>query len=71
MFPRCISVCSTPQTAHPASYGQAREFYQDFVQQVRTSYLEGKVQDGVFGAMMDVSLVNDGPVTFIADSEGE
>jgi D-tyrosyl-tRNA(Tyr) deacylase len=28
-----------------------------------------QVQDGVFGAMMDVELVNDGPVTFTLDSE--
>ena len=30
--------------------------------------LEKKIQRGVFGAMMDVSLVNDGPVTIIIDS---
>ena len=28
-----------------------------------------KVQTGVFGAMMDVELVNDGPVTIIVDSK--
>jgi hypothetical protein len=27
-----------------------------------------RVQDGVFGAMMNVALENDGPVTFILDS---
>ena len=27
-----------------------------------------KVKDGVFGAMMDVQLVNDGPVTLIIES---
>ena len=27
-----------------------------------------KVKDGVFGAMMDVTLVNDGPVTLLVDS---
>ena len=27
-----------------------------------------QVQDGVFGAMMNVSLVNDGPVTFVLDT---
>jgi D-aminoacyl-tRNA deacylase len=26
-----------------------------------------KVEEGVFGAMMEVSLVNDGPVTIILD----
>ena len=30
-----------------------------------------KVPRGVFGAMMDVSLVNDGPVTIIIDSKNK
>ncbi len=30
--------------------------------------LEVPVQTGEFGAMMDVSLINDGPVTFVMDS---
>jgi len=29
----------------------------------------GKVANGVFGAMMDVSLINDGPVTIFIDSK--
>lgn len=28
-----------------------------------------KIKHGVFGASMDVSLVNDGPVTFVVDSQ--
>ena len=28
-----------------------------------------RVETGVFGAMMDVALVNDGPVTFVLDTE--
>ena len=28
-----------------------------------------KVETGIFGAMMDVSLVNDGPVTIIVESK--
>ncbi len=32
--------------------------------------LPGKVQQGIFGAEMEVSLVNWGPVTFLLDSEG-
>jgi D-tyrosyl-tRNA(Tyr) deacylase len=43
--------------------------YSAFVERVRAAYDPSKVQDGVFGAMMDVSLVNDGPVTFVLDSE--
>lgn len=35
---------------------------------MRQEYNAEKVKDGVFGAMMDVSLTNDGPVTFVVDS---
>lgn len=40
--------------------------YEGFVELAR-SYV-GKVETGVFGAMMEVELVNDGPVTLILDS---
>ena len=46
---------------------RARELYEYFVQRVTTFNLN--VQTGVFQAHMDVSLVNDGPVTFIVDSK--
>ena len=46
----------------------AREFYAAFVARVRAAYVADKVGDGVFGAKMEVSLVNDGPVTIIVDS---
>jgi D-tyrosyl-tRNA(Tyr) deacylase len=46
----------------------ARAAYDAFVARVRALYAPDKVQDGVFGAMMRVSLVNDGPVTFCFDS---
>lgn len=48
---------------------KAREFYQDFIERLRRDYSVSNVLDGRFGAKMDVSLVNDGPVTFILDSE--
>jgi hypothetical protein len=40
----------------------ARELYQRFVQKVQEGYQTDKVKDGVFQAMMEVSLINDGPV---------
>jgi D-tyrosyl-tRNA(Tyr) deacylase len=46
----------------------AQELYSEFVSMVETSYQVDKVKNGVFGAMMDVALVNDGPVTLIIDS---
>lgn len=39
---------------------QARAFYSAFVAKVRAAYVPERVHDGVFGAMMDVALVNDG-----------
>jgi len=47
----------------------ARELYGKFVESVRHHYHSGPVADGEFGAMMQVHLVNDGPVTVIVDSE--
>ena len=42
--------------------------YEKFVESLETE-LGKKVGTGKFGAMMDVSLVNDGPVTIIIDSK--
>lgn len=47
----------------------ARDFYHEFLERLRRDYSPEKVLDGRFGAKMDVQLVNDGPVTFILDSE--
>ena len=42
--------------------------YNELVDMMRKSYYAYRVKDGVFGAMMNVSLENDGPVTVIVDS---
>lgn len=47
----------------------AEEFYGYFIQRVRDHNL--KVETGKFRAMMDVSLINDGPVTFVLESKKE
>mmetsp|Transcript_2740 Transcript_2740/g.4187 ORF Transcript_2740/g.4187 Transcript_2740/m.4187 type:complete len:148 (+) Transcript_2740:3-446(+) len=47
---------------------KARELYATFVDCVKKEHSSGKVGDGEFGAMMQVSLVNDGPVTFTLNS---
>src|SRR5438309_11968651 len=46
---------------------QARTLYEYFVERLRAHDLP--VETGVFQATMQVSLVNDGPVTFILESE--
>jgi D-aminoacyl-tRNA deacylase len=49
-----------PETAIP--------IYNSFLEQL-TKEVEKQVYSGVFGAMMDVALVNDGPVTIIIDTK--
>ncbi len=53
---------SKPETAIP--------LYESFVKQLETE-LGNKIQTGIFGADMKVSLVNDGPVTIIIDSKNK
>ncbi len=48
---------------------KAEEFYGYFIQRVRDHNL--RVETGQFRAMMDVSLTNAGPVTFILESKGK
>jgi D-tyrosyl-tRNA(Tyr) deacylase len=47
----------------------AEELYHQFLDMLKSNYEEEKIKDGVFGAMMDVALVNDGPVTIVIESE--
>jgi D-aminoacyl-tRNA deacylase len=53
---------ATPPVAIP--------LYQGFLQRLR-EIAPGPVQAGEFGAMMTVSLVNDGPVTLLLERRGE
>ena len=50
---------------------RARAFFAEFEAGVRSSYVADRVKSGVFGAMMDVALVNDGPVTLVFDSRNK
>jgi D-tyrosyl-tRNA(Tyr) deacylase len=51
-----------PDFHQSASGDKARTLYQTFFKKVGALYETDKVKDGLFAAMMDVSLVNDGPV---------
>ncbi|ODQ78170.1 hypothetical protein BABINDRAFT_162842 [Babjeviella inositovora NRRL Y-12698] len=54
---------------HRAMKGEhAIELYSEFMRQLAVELSEEKVKDGKFGAMMDVALVNDGPVTIVYDT---
>ncbi|KAL3873545.1 hypothetical protein ACJMK2_036645 [Sinanodonta woodiana] len=41
----------------------SEQFYENFLQQMREAYTPEKIKDGKFGAMMQVHIQNDGPVT--------
>ena len=55
-----------PSFIKAANPEEADSMYQQFCERLTINNLS--VQRGEFGAMMDVSLVNDGPVTIILDS---
>ncbi|ETS74622.1 hypothetical protein PFICI_13106 [Pestalotiopsis fici W106-1] len=68
----CVSqftlLASTKKGNKPDFHGamggdEAKKLYQYFFQKVQQGYQAEKVKDGVFQAMMQVALVNDGPVT--------
>ncbi|KAL1902932.1 D-tyrosyl-tRNA(Tyr) deacylase [Sporothrix stenoceras] len=68
----CVSqftlLASTRKGNKPSFHGalggdEAQRLYNYFVQKVRENFAADRVKDGVFRAMMEVALVNDGPVT--------
>lgn len=56
-----------PSFTDAARPEQAAPLVEYFVQQLRTEGIQ-RVEQGVFGAMMQVEIYNDGPVTIILDS---
>ncbi|MFP4977167.1 D-aminoacyl-tRNA deacylase [Paenibacillus sp. CN-4] len=57
-----------PNFMAAAAPAEAERLYDYFNAELRSKELQ--VETGVFGAMMDVSLVNWGPVTLLVDSKG-
>lgn len=58
-----------PSFVKAADPDTANILYRLFIEKVRDSGIN--VSEGVFGAMMKVSLTNDGPVTVMVDSPSE
>ena len=56
-----------PSFVHAAEPKFGKQLYEKFVEQLKAEGITSKT--GEFGAMMKVSLVNDGPVTFVLDSK--
>ncbi|KAF0151308.1 MAG: D-tyrosyl-tRNA(Tyr) deacylase [Ignavibacteria bacterium] len=54
------------EAAHPET---AIPLYESFISQMKKNLGEGKVKTGLFGTMMQVTIINDGPVTVIVESK--
>jgi len=54
------------QAAPPAL---AEELYEKFIARVKENIGDDKVKSGIFGAMMEVEIINDGPVTILVESK--
>ena len=50
---------------------EAQIMYNQFLDMLKDGYQAEKIHDGAFGEMMDVQLVNDGPVTLVIDSRDD
>lgn len=55
---------SFTKSAHPDI---ANKLYEEFIEKTKEKGI--KVEHGIFGAHMDVDLINDGPVTILLDSK--
>ena len=47
----------------------ANDLYEKFIERVKKNIGDEKVKSGVFAAMMDVKIFNDGPVTILVESK--
>jgi len=47
----------------------AEKLYKLFIQQLKSLIGEENVKEGLFGAMMEVTIINDGPVTVLVESK--
>lgn len=57
-----------PGFSEAAAAGEAEPLYNDFVERMASALGKEKVLTGVFRAMMEVTIVNDGPVTILLEA---
>ncbi|XP_023334810.1 D-aminoacyl-tRNA deacylase [Eurytemora carolleeae] len=57
-----------PDFRSAMSGDKSLELYNQFLSQMKKGHSEDKIKNGVFGAMMQVELINDGPVTLELES---
>ena len=46
----------------------AKNMYHDLVSEVKKNYVDDKIKNRQFGALMEVNIANDGPVTIEIES---
>ncbi|WVQ98676.1 D-tyrosyl-tRNA(Tyr) deacylase [Kwoniella sp. CBS 9459] len=59
---------SKPDFHESMSTIPSKAFYTSFMEEIKKACHPSKIKDGEFGAMMQVSLTNDGPVTILLSS---
>ncbi len=58
-----------PSFSEAAKPDEAIPLYEEFIKRIIYNLGDDKVKTGIFGAMMDVELINSGPVTIIVESK--
>ena len=58
-----------PSFIEAAKPDEAIPLYEYFIERMKNNLGDDKVKCGIFGAMMDISLVNSGPVTIILEGK--
>ena len=58
-----------PSFIEAAKPDEAIPLYEMFIKRMKQNLGEQKIKCGIFGTMMDVSLINSGPVTVIVESK--
>jgi len=58
-----------PSFIESAKPERAIPLYEKFIDRVKENIGNEKVKTGIFGAMMSVKIINDGPVTILIDSK--
>ena len=58
-----------PNFMNAAQPEKAEKLYNEFVRRMKHNIGEEKVKTGIFGAMMEVEIINDGPVTILVESK--
>jgi len=58
-----------PSFTLAAKPDDAIPLYEKFIERMKINLGDDKVKSGIFGAMMDIELINSGPVTVIVESK--